>query len=580
MKPPHRSSLWWLYAALLGAGMLLRAIDLWRPVDGTVREAWRECDIAAVARNFYVEGMNILYPRIDWRGDGPGFAEMEFPGLSWSIAVLYKIFGFHEHLGRIVPFAFSVASLVVFLLLAARYLKPTASVIALAFFVASPLGIRTSNSLQPEAVMLCLLLLAVYGFMRWLEEGGSRWFWLTAVGTACALLAKINAAHIGLFFLGLLLVRKGMSSLWSTRIWVLALVAVLPAALWYAHAHQLWLAYHNSLGLSNEYIWFGWEFFTNRRFLLGIVRIEALFVWMPLGWLVGAYALRKERGPTVQAALIWLGVVFVYYVATSRTTSEDWAIYYHVVSVPPAAMLFGAGAGLVVERWGHGARRALSAAFFLALAVVAGRLALGFAPTIPAAIVVTLVAAGLLTASAFRKGLPKRLSQWRARVAESLVLFSAASTFVFLGFRIAKDVHPRHMQAMYECAEQIGPAIAEDALIVTSGGHKLDEDGYPLAINAPYLFYWLGHKGFSLAVEDQSIAALAELASRGARYFVAEREALAQQTGFEEELRQRFPLLAECDELELFLLTREGADVHQHSFRAAVPSDHFGETQR
>jgi hypothetical protein len=45
--------------------------------------------------------MYILYPRIDWRGDGPRYAEMEFPIIPWTIAALYKIFGYHEVIGRI-----------------------------------------------------------------------------------------------------------------------------------------------------------------------------------------------------------------------------------------------------------------------------------------------------------------------------------------------------------------------------------------------------------------------------------------------------------------------------------------------
>jgi hypothetical protein len=67
-----------LFLGLFFLGAWIRSLDVWRPVDGRVRESWRECDYAAVARNFYREGMNILYPRIDWRGDGPGYAEMEF----------------------------------------------------------------------------------------------------------------------------------------------------------------------------------------------------------------------------------------------------------------------------------------------------------------------------------------------------------------------------------------------------------------------------------------------------------------------------------------------------------------------
>jgi len=90
-----------VFLALFFLGAWIRSLDVWRPVDGRVRESWRECDYAAVARNFYREGMNILYPRIDWRGDGPGYAEMEFPVIPWTMAALYKIFGYQEVLGRV-----------------------------------------------------------------------------------------------------------------------------------------------------------------------------------------------------------------------------------------------------------------------------------------------------------------------------------------------------------------------------------------------------------------------------------------------------------------------------------------------
>jgi len=34
--------------------------------------AWRQADTAAIARNFYHNGFNILYPQIDWGGAGSG----------------------------------------------------------------------------------------------------------------------------------------------------------------------------------------------------------------------------------------------------------------------------------------------------------------------------------------------------------------------------------------------------------------------------------------------------------------------------------------------------------------------------
>src|SRR5690242_5171455 len=113
--------------AALALGLVLRGVDVWRPMDGTIRESWRESDMAAVARNFAREGMDIRYPRIDWRGTGPGFAEMEFPLSSWLTAVGYRVFGVHEEIGRILSFVFNAAGAVVFALIAVELLSTRAA---------------------------------------------------------------------------------------------------------------------------------------------------------------------------------------------------------------------------------------------------------------------------------------------------------------------------------------------------------------------------------------------------------------------------------------------------------------------
>ena len=45
------------------------------PVPIVGWHAWRQADTAAIARNFYRDGMNLLYPAIDWSGAGPGYVE-------------------------------------------------------------------------------------------------------------------------------------------------------------------------------------------------------------------------------------------------------------------------------------------------------------------------------------------------------------------------------------------------------------------------------------------------------------------------------------------------------------------------
>jgi hypothetical protein len=116
-------------ALLLGFALLalaLRAPDVWRPIDGTTWQPWRETDVGAIARNFLREDMNILHPRIDWRGDGPGLVEMEFPIYPWTVALVYRAFGYAEPLARVVSLVLSLLTCAAFFCLARRLPGPPA----------------------------------------------------------------------------------------------------------------------------------------------------------------------------------------------------------------------------------------------------------------------------------------------------------------------------------------------------------------------------------------------------------------------------------------------------------------------
>jgi len=80
----------------------------------------------------------------------------------------------------------------------------------------------------------------------------------------------------------------------------------------------------------------------------------------------------------------------------------------------------------------------------------------------------------------------------------------------------------------------------------------VDKRGNTSATNAPYFFFWLDRKGFSLPDSAQSLEALETLRRRGAHYFVAEPPRLAQTEGFERDLRRTYRVLAECEPAILF----------------------------
>jgi 4-amino-4-deoxy-L-arabinose transferase-like glycosyltransferase len=546
---------------LLGAG--LRAVNVLRPVDTT---SWRESDEASIARNYAREGMNPFYPRIDWRGDGPGYAEMEFPLYPWLIAICYKIFGIHEVTGRIITFIFSLVAMLFFFKLARYLLSETGAVIASLFFALSPLVINISNSLQPEGLMFLAYIVAVYYFLRWLDDDSWRNYGLALAATALAILGKATAAHIGIFFAMLVLSRWGLKALKQPRIWLFGAGALVPSFLWYTHAHKLWLTYGNSLGVSNETHWAGLDLFTNSAFILGIERAEVFYVWMPTGLiLVVLAALLGKSEKAIKPSLYWLISIGIYYLIAARTTSDSWAIYYHVVSIPAVALMIGAG----VEAITH-LKYERKLLLLLILASVSLIAVLDFAGFMHLAgfnsrLLVKLSILCGLTALLLLLLLFKRddkaaevIGSRHARLNTLVIYFAivcAAATFLYQVKEVREEFQARDAEGkLFACAQKFAPAIPENVLIVASGGACSDPTGFPVAYNSSYMFYWLDRKGFNLCVEQQSVAALKLLQTRGARYFVAEKSALRMKQGFEDELRRTFPLIAECDEAYLFQL--------------------------
>jgi 4-amino-4-deoxy-L-arabinose transferase-like glycosyltransferase len=474
---------WGVAIVMLAAAVW--AIDLWRPFDGRTRASWREADDAAIARNFYREGMNVLYPRVDWRGNGPGFAEMELPILPWSMAAAYHVTGVRPEVGRVVAYVVTLVGLVAFLALAADVLPPIGVAAAGLFFALSPLAARIANALQPEPIMLACLLVAVFAFLRWTETN-ARWAYVLAiVSTALAILAKSPAAHIGLAFAAWLVIRRGSAAFRDPRSWAFAILALLPGALWYWHAHDLWLQWGNSLGVSNEAHYIGWDVLTHPWFFVQLISVEARYVWVWVAIPVVLYGIVMDwRSTAVQFGLAWLAALAIYYVVTIRTTSQDWAAYYHVVTVPTAALLFGAGVAAAARaRWRT------------AGAVVAG--------------------------------------------------LCAVATYAQEARRIKTDMHPHDFTALYTDATAFGPLLPTGDRVLASGGPCRDPLGHPLAPNAPYMLYWTDHKGFSICRDHQSVAAVDSIAQLGATFYVAEKEALRRAPGTEEALRQRYPVTAE-----------------------------------
>lgn len=490
-----------LIVVLFIAAAALRFADVFRPIN---QASWRECDLGAVSRNFVREGMNPWMPRIDWRGDGPGYTEMELPVYPYLTALTYQELGIRDEVGRMWSFVFSLGTMLFFYKIAREYLSVFAAAVAFAFFALNPLMVRIATSIQPEGIMLLSYLGAVLFFLRWLRTDNIGYFWAAALSTSLALLTKAPAAHIGLFFGVLLLPKLGWRAIKDPRVWVFGVVSLGPASLWYYHSKTLWIAYGNSLGVSNEYHWIGWDFFTDTSFIKGIIGIEFAYVWLVFGAVVGAFAIwRGYREQTARHALLWLASIFAFYLIAARTTSEDWAAYYHAFSIAPVSLLFGFA---IKKLWDY---------------------------------------ARDFTDNYSRRSVVHRL----ANVAVIAVVIVA----ILASLRVeAKQVRSNFVEnhtdsSALDFARQVRGNLGGEGLILVSGGRSRDEKNYPVAYNASYMFYWLDRKGWNLPVEEHSLAKLREYSLKGARYFIGERQFMKEAPGFEESARASYPLLADAD---------------------------------
>lgn len=505
-----------LFLLIIAAAIFVRSYDIFRPID---HSSWREADVGSIARNYALESMNPLYPRIDWRGQTDGRVESEFPILPYLIAITYKIFGLHDYFGRIWAFVFSIVTLWFYFKLV-RYLLPVQGAIAaLAFFALNPLIIEFSTAIQPEVAVLCFYIAAVYFFERWIEQRSMSRFLPAALMTGMAILAKLSAAHLGLFFLLVLLRQDGLATVRRLQNMLFAVISLTPAILWYIHARRIYKATGNSLGISNEYHWVGPDFFTNRYFIEGILHNEFAYVWGIAGlligfYVIGFYAIARGFGDRpVLHSLFWLAACFAFYILAARTTADDWAYYYHIFSVPPAGVLFGFGIAKLVEdikdSW----------------------------------------ESGLVSSKSIR-------NKQRFVLLFLLFGFALGSLLMFQAKHI-RDLFQERSQPdeNYICAMQIKPVLAPNQLILASGGKCHDSDGFPTAYNASYMFYWLDRKGFNICIEEQTPENLLKFSEMGARYFVAEKPALNQIEGFESLVRREFPVLKECGGVIVFDLS-------------------------
>jgi Dolichyl-phosphate-mannose-protein mannosyltransferase len=522
--------------ASLAAGLVLRFAAFLQPLNQPV---WRQGDLYAIARSFQREGFNPLLPKVAWRGSTSGAVEGEFPLISWTTGMAWRLFGEHGWMLKVLPFLAGLLSLVVFVALVRRRLAQPAAAWAIALFSLSPLAVFVTGAVQSDSLMLLGSLVAVWASWHWADAittaqesvplGSmpspvpgvpTRWPILVVAGLSLAGLSKITAVHIGFAVAAVLLIAGPSARIVLRRkdVWVAAVFGLAIPALWSTYAHTIYKRTGLSLGVSNERHWAGSELLRDSSLIKGIVGHELRFVWFRVGIAIAGLGvllqLRRERKRkgflprATQVVLVWLIAAGLMLLVAGRTTGDEWAFYYHLVAVAPAAMLIGIGLHElenVLNRIVHRNTKRES------------------------------------STSLHRSGFGARVATTVLGVL--LCLLGARSAGAF--------ARPAPASGLYRCAQMFRPLIKSDR-ILTSGGTRFDSGGHGVAYDASYMFQWLDVFGSTISIEDQSVAAIARQSAKGTKWFIAEREATAQKVGFDKQLRKAYPVAAECSDAVLY----------------------------
>ncbi len=159
---------------------------------------FRQADCLSIALNYYQDDMNFFKPQLHnqmSQGGTSGFAVGEFPIIYYLVAVLWKIFGLHLWIFRLVEILFVFLGLLALLRIFESILKDSiwALMITLLLFT-SPIVAFYSNNYLTNMPAFSLVLMGWYYFYKFYETHKLKLLYMAMLLFALAALLKVSSA--------------------------------------------------------------------------------------------------------------------------------------------------------------------------------------------------------------------------------------------------------------------------------------------------------------------------------------------------------------------------------------------------
>lgn len=308
--------------------------------------SFRQVDTASVTREYVKNGIDILHPRYhdlsniqSGRDNLEGYRMVEFPFINGMIAAILTAFPILPlvETSRAVSIAFSIGTLVSLFYLTKSLSGSRVAYGSALLFAILPYSVYYSRVILPEPAMLFFSTFSIYAFDRWLIGNERRWWAMSAISLALALLLKPFVAFLGPVYVAFLYIRAKKK--WYVRWpWLVAyaLVSFAPMLWW-----RSWILYFPSGIPASDWLlngnnirfrpaWFRWlayERFT--KLILGYFGILTL----PLAFI-------KKGSDRLIYFVWWVSIGLFFTVFATGNVQHD---YYQIIAIPIVSMTYAKG---------------------------------------------------------------------------------------------------------------------------------------------------------------------------------------------------------------------------------------------
>jgi hypothetical protein len=210
---------------------------------------WGQCDRASIALNYYKENLSFLQPEVNnLDGDMTGKGVSELPIIQYTVAQLWKVFGFHEWMYRLIEVLLLFGGLYCLFLTFRLFVQNVfLCIVGTLMIFTSPIVVFYGNNFLADAPSFSFVLMAWYYFFLFREREKPKPLLISiALFTMASLLkvsSMINLVAIG----GIYLIerfprmqfgegRKIFSGAMKPIVYFISTIILVMA--WYAYARQ------------------------------------------------------------------------------------------------------------------------------------------------------------------------------------------------------------------------------------------------------------------------------------------------------------------------------------------------------